>query len=92
MVGIPLFPRNYLLDASGVQTRFWKWVPVTSKASKALVLMKLTFRWGRWISYSHTHICAPTEQKCQVVSAKKCSCVEKCYEDDDDSDDGDDKS
>ena len=56
MVGIPLFPRNYLLDASGVRTRFWKWVPVMSKASKALVLVKLTFWWGRWISYSHIHI------------------------------------
>ena len=41
--------------------------------------------------FTYTHKCAPTKQKCQMVSAKKCSYVEKCYEDDDDGDDGDDK-
>ena len=50
MVAISLFPHIYLLDASRVQTWFQKWVPVMSKASKALVLMKLIFWWGRWIS------------------------------------------
>lgn len=50
MVAIFLFPHIYLVAASRVQTGFQKWVPVMSKASKALVLMKLIFWWRRWIS------------------------------------------
>ena len=50
MVATSLFPHIYLLDASRVQTWFQKWVPVMSKASKTLVLMKLIFWWRRWIS------------------------------------------